>query len=324
MLCTIADMKIAFVGKGGSGKSTVSSFFVRYLLEKEQTVLAVDADINQHFGALIGASFEAFLALSLEENKMKIREYLIAKNSRIASPKYMIKTSPPARGSHIVSLQNTDRLLSEYAVQFAKNGYFMHVGTYESNGIGTSCYHTSLSIFENILSHTPADGDNEWIVVDMVAGTDAFSGPLHAMFDVLCIVVEPTVESVAVFMQFIKLAQAAGVDERIVLVANKIDDNEDIDYIERETGQKVAVCIEYNPALRKQRRESAVPQVPETLRLALSEIMNITIAAKRSPVAHLRHLHALHKVFASQKFTIDKYGDTLGHIDTEFNFNGKE
>ncbi len=41
-------MKIAFAGKGGSGKTTLSSLFVRHLAGQGLPVVAVDADINQH------------------------------------------------------------------------------------------------------------------------------------------------------------------------------------------------------------------------------------------------------------------------------------
>lgn len=43
-------MRIAFVGKGGSGKTTLSSLFIRHLAATGAPVVAVDADINQHLG----------------------------------------------------------------------------------------------------------------------------------------------------------------------------------------------------------------------------------------------------------------------------------
>ena len=47
-------MKIAFVGKGGSGKSTMTSLFIRYLQAKaERDVLAIDAD--HLVGGAVGA-----------------------------------------------------------------------------------------------------------------------------------------------------------------------------------------------------------------------------------------------------------------------------
>ncbi len=47
-------MKIAFVGKGGSGKTTLSSLFIRHLAATGRPVVAVDADINQHLGPALG------------------------------------------------------------------------------------------------------------------------------------------------------------------------------------------------------------------------------------------------------------------------------
>ena len=47
-------MRIAFVGKGGSGKTTVAAAFSRYLAASGRPVVAVDADINQHLAAALG------------------------------------------------------------------------------------------------------------------------------------------------------------------------------------------------------------------------------------------------------------------------------
>ena len=47
-------MRIAFVGKGGSGKTTSAAVFSRYLAELGKPVLAIDADINQHLGHALG------------------------------------------------------------------------------------------------------------------------------------------------------------------------------------------------------------------------------------------------------------------------------
>ena len=49
-------LKVAFVGKGGAGKTTLSSLFSRYLASKQLPVLAVDADINQHMALTLGFS----------------------------------------------------------------------------------------------------------------------------------------------------------------------------------------------------------------------------------------------------------------------------
>src|ERR1017187_2606094 len=48
-------VRVAFAGKGGSGKTTLSSMFVRHLAAQGLPVVAIDADINQHLGEALGA-----------------------------------------------------------------------------------------------------------------------------------------------------------------------------------------------------------------------------------------------------------------------------
>jgi CO dehydrogenase maturation factor len=313
-------MKIAFVGKGGSGKSTISSLFIRHLAEQKQHVIAVDADINQNLAGLIEADFETGKALSLEDNKSFIRNILVGSNAHIDSAKAMIKTTPPGNGSHTVKFLEGDPIIKQFATSFSPSAYFMHVGTYEDDGIGISCYHTSLSIFENILSHTSAAAPDEWVVADMVAGTDAFSGPLHAMFDVMFVVVEPSVESIGVFNQFLKLATAAGVEGRVRLIANKVEDDEDTAYIAEQTGYAPTVVFSYDPSARKQRQRGELVVITDDWRERLDQIVAEARRYRLSPNDHLKILHDLHRTFASQKFTIKKYGDTLGQIDSLFSF----
>ncbi len=318
----IHGMKIAFVGKGGSGKSTISGLFVQHLTSTHQHILAVDADINQHFASMIGAEFDSKRAL--DKHASEIRTYLTGTNTRIRTTKRMIKTTPPGRGSRLVTITSDDQIVRDYGTQFADNGYFFHVGTYQDDGIGMSCYHTSLSILENLLSHSDINQKDEWVIVDMVAGTDAFSGPLHAMFDLIFIVVEPTVESLAVYSQFSKLAQKAGIGDRVKIIANKVEDEDDVAYITQQTGQSAIVSVAYDSHLRKQRQRGGVLQLADEQRQAMQQIADVARQSALHPNIHLKKLHDLHSVFAKQQFTIDKYGDTLGHIDPEFSFRSND
>ena len=49
-------MRLAFVGKGGSGKTRLSSMLVRHLAGAGLPVIAIDADINQHLAEALGAA----------------------------------------------------------------------------------------------------------------------------------------------------------------------------------------------------------------------------------------------------------------------------
>ena len=91
-------MKIAFAGKGGSGKTTLSSLFVRHLAARGLPVVAIDADINQHLAEALGASQPPPLGGHLTQ----IKEYLRGTNPRISSAAAMVKTTPPGRGSRLL------------------------------------------------------------------------------------------------------------------------------------------------------------------------------------------------------------------------------
>lgn len=313
-------MKIAFVGKGGSGKSTVSSLFIKHLTATGQRVLAIDADINQHLAEMVGAELIPERALYYDENASKVRTILRGTNSRIESAARFVKTTPPGTGSHLVRLQDDDPVLHDYAMKFGNN-YFMHAGTYDPDGIGISCYHSNLAVVENVLSHTVLR-DNEWLVTDMVAGTDAFAGALHIMFDAIFMVVEPTPESVGVFKQFLKLAEEADVAERVYAVGNKVMDDEDGRYLIDALGSKLIAKLGYDNQLRKARqRGEGLDVLSADTRASLNQIVKIARSSRIDPNEQLRRLHELHQRFATQGFTVAKHGDITAQADREFTFN---
>ena len=313
-------MKIAFVGKGGSGKSTVSSLFTRHLLDNKQTVLAIDADINQHFAEMIGAPFIPKKAISDNVNSTDIREYLIGTNKNIENQNKFIKTTPPGTNSQLIRIERDNPVIARHTVPFANNGYFMHVGTYEDNGIGTSCYHTNLAILENTVSHTICS-DNEWLIADMVAGTDAFAGPLYLLFDVIFMVVEPTPESVGVYKQFKKLAEAAGTFDRVYVIGNKILDKEDKDYVKDVVGSTLVATIGYDPTLRKVRqRGEAIPGLSVTVSQDLTSIQTFAIEHTSDPAQTLSLLHDLHRRHAAEDYIVARHGDLTNQIDESFSY----
>lgn len=312
-------MKIAFVGKGGSGKSTISSLFIKYLQKNNQSVVAVDADINVHLPVLLGCSIDPKNALSLPVNSLKVKEYLKGSNQRIKEASAIVKSTPPGHGSCFLTCDPQNPILSSFGSSIGKKGFLLHVGTYDKDGIGESCYHTNLAIFESLLSHTLLN-DDEWLVADMVAGTDAFAGTLHAQFDAIVLVVEPTPEGVSVFKQYMELAKVAGVNSYIYALGNKVDDEEDIAYLESHLGNKLVGTLGRQSYLKRSRQSGEILDIEkiEGIDEVFERVAKMTKKNKETESDRIRILHELHRKHAQADYIIARHGDLTKQIDPDF------
>jgi CO dehydrogenase maturation factor len=305
-------MKIAFTGKGGSGKSTLAALFVGYLRSTGRRVLAVDADVNVHLAALLGVTADAHSALSHPDNAAAVRRHLLGTNPFVGGVDRFVATTPPGPGSRLVTLASTDPVLTRHAVALDERTHVMHVGTYEPEDIGAGCYHGHLSILENLLSHLePSLGD--WVVCDMVAGTDAFANSLHAQFDAIVVVVEPTPESVTVARRYRELAAPAGVADLVVFVANKVADDFDLDYLRRELGAEPLAVLPAQPGLRRARQAGNCPSTED-----LDDVTPLRAIAERlrpvSPQRRSDQLRALHLKLAEKDWVRSAYGDVTDQL----------
>ena len=315
-------MRTAFVGKGGSGKSTLAAFFIHYLEKEQKDFLAVDADINQHLSELIGADFEEDLAISSEENSRKVREYVKGDNNAVEGQSNVVKSTPPGRGSNIIRLDSENKIIEDLAVDYRDN-WFMHVGTYEKDGIGASCYHTSLTAFENILSHLNL-GENEWLVSDMVAGTDAFANTLHAQFDLIVLVVEPTPEGIQVYEQYRELSKEADVFENVAVIGNKIDTVTDIEYLQNNIDTDILGHIPRKTEIKTSRQQNktiGLELLDQEEKQVFQRIAEVTEKRKIRPDDRLEKIKQIHRKVAEKPYIRNACGDVTTQIDEEFSWS---
>lgn len=226
-------VKVAFVGKGGSGKTTLTSLFTAYLAASGRPVLAIDADINQHLATALGASEDETAALpTLGGHLGFLKEHLRGDNPRIASADAMIKTTPPGRGSRLVRPFSDDAALTKLFRDVG--GVRLGVtGRFEEEDLGVACYHSKVGAAELLLNHL-VDDIGEYVVLDMTAGADAFASGLFTRFDVTFLVCEPTLRSLGVYRQYAAYARDFGV--RLAVVGNKVADDEDAEFLRAELG----------------------------------------------------------------------------------------
>lgn len=248
---TLLNMKIAFVGKGGSGKTTLSSLFIRHLAAARIPVVAVDADINQHLGPALGLDENAAATLpAMGAHLTAIKEYLRGANPRIASAETMVKTTPPGHGSRLLRITEDNPVYTACArtVQLDDGSVrLMVTGPFNESDLGVACYHSKVGAVELCLNHL-VDGRDEYVVVDMTAGSDSFASGMFTRFDMTFLVAEPTRKGVAVYRQYKEYAR--DFDVALHVVGNKVQGEDDLAFLRDEVGDDLFATVGYSDWVR--------------------------------------------------------------------------
>ncbi|MES4902580.1 MULTISPECIES: ATP-binding protein [unclassified Streptomyces] len=248
-------MKIAFVGKGGSGKTTLSSLFIRHLAATGAPVMAVDADINQHLGVALGLDEPEAAALpAMGAHLPLIKDYLRGTNPRISGAGTMIKTTPPGEGSRLLRIDEDNPVYEACAHTVGLDSgqvRLMVTGPFTESDLGVACYHSKVGAIELCLNHL-VDGRDEFVVVDMTAGSDSFASGLFTRFDMTFLVAEPTRKGVAVYRQYKEYA--ADFDVALRVVGNKVQGPEDLAFLRAEVGEDLLVTVGHSDWVRAMER----------------------------------------------------------------------
>lgn len=271
-------MRIAFVGKGGSGKTTLSALFAQHLARSKSPVVAIDADINQHLGSALGLDeYEACSVTPLGAQLDGIKEYLRGDNPRIASSGAMVKTTPAGRGSRLLRLLGTDPVHARHTHD-VDGVRLMVTGSFEEEDLGVSCYHSKLGAVELYLNHL-VDGPGEYVVVDMTAGADAFASGLFTRFDLTVLVSEPTRRGVGVHAQYAEHARAHDVALRVL--GNKVADDTDVEYLRSQVGDALLGWLGQSAWVRSAERGDLLPiEALEPANLAVLEALHADLDAR--------------------------------------------
>lgn len=215
-------MRVAFVGKGGAGKSTIVGTFARVLGASGERVLALDSD------PMPG------LAFSLGLDPAAVGDGGIPDEATVAAPEgerppYRLR--PDLRGEDAVC---------RYAVRGPDGVHFLQLG--KSRGQhGVPRAHWA---YQGILEDLPGDG---WSVVgDLPGGTRQPYYGWGRFADIIVVVAEPTVSSLLSARRLAGLAQTGA---RVVAVASKTRSASDAATVAARTGLPLAGEIPYDPAV---------------------------------------------------------------------------
>jgi len=208
-------MKIAFLGKGGSGKTTLATAMVRHLRDGGKRVLAIDADHNMDLVFNLGAD--------------SLPQYLGTDPSRI---KTAVGASVEDDFGHARNLAThlgvtfrlspPDAYTADMAMQIAPDLFVMAAGPHtDIVRSGARCSHSLASPLKLYLPLLVL-AEDEAVVIDERAGTDPVATGILSGVDRAVIVREPTIHSMRVAEQIRCELEYAKVP--YVIVDNKIKD----------------------------------------------------------------------------------------------------
>jgi CO dehydrogenase maturation factor len=222
-------IRVAFVGKGGAGKSAVAGTVARLLARRGQPVLAVDSD------PMPGLS----LSLGLGVVDAPIPDEAVEERPEgEQGPRYRLR-----RGLSAIEAVERYTQLGPGGVRLLQFGKVRdHLAPLAR----------SQSAFRQILDELP---DDRWSLVgDLPGGTRQpfFGWARYAR--TLLVVVEPTAKSLLSARRLARLGLAAQRPDRILAVANKARQRADADLVRRRTGLEVVAVVPWDPALAEAER----------------------------------------------------------------------
>ena len=204
-------MKVAITGKGGVGKTTLSSVLARLYAQEGRTVLAADVDPDANLGLALGFTEEEVNSIVPISKMCKLVEERTGAN---ASNKFF-KLNPQ---------------VSDIPDAYAKeiNGVKLLVmGTVETGGSGCVCpEHVMLKAILSSLIFRKDDV----VIMDMEAGLEHLARGTASMMDQFIVVIEPGARSIQTYEKVKQLAADLGI-HKVRVVANKVRDEKDEEYL---------------------------------------------------------------------------------------------
>lgn len=205
-------MKVAFLGKGGSGKSTMATALVRHLHSRGMRVMAIDADHNMDLSYNLGANPSVFLGTDPD----RIKEYVGVERSG----GFFAAVSTAQKRGISFSLSPIDPFTKGVSSEIEDKLHLMAAGPHTDRVRSLeACSHSlaaPLKTYLPLLKLSP----QEAVVIDERAGTDPVATGILKGVDLAVIVQENTVNSRRVAQQIKDELDKAWIP--YVLVDNKI------------------------------------------------------------------------------------------------------
>ena len=199
-------MKIATVGKGGSGKTTLAGTLARILAEDGIQVLAIDGDPNPNLALTLGISREgADKIQSIPPNIMAVKE-------------------EPDGTRKLYMTLSEDELMKRYGTAAPDDIQLIIMGQPAPGSAGSGCMCSSHRAVRGLI--TEMSGFGAHTVTDMEAGLEHLKRGTARNVDTMLIVAEPYFRSLEAAGRTWSLANELNISH-VYVVANKVKNGVD-------------------------------------------------------------------------------------------------
>lgn len=202
------DVKIVITGKGGAGKTTLTSLLCHLLADKGYNVLALDEDPQMNLPFALGLDeIRVSKIVPLNENDDYIEEKTGARpNTGFGA---YFRLNPPV-----------EDVVERFGITVRQGLHLLVMGTVKKAAAGCLCPENAL--LDAVVKYISLR-KGELIVMDTQAGVEHFGRSLSQGFKHCIVVTDDTYNAMSVACHSAKLAKEIGI-QHVHLVFNRVDE----------------------------------------------------------------------------------------------------
>ncbi len=210
--------KIAVTGKGGVGKTTVTSLLAHNYAQQGRRVIVIDADPSPNLAWALGFPPE-----------------LVAQITPIAEMDELIEERTGAKPGGVGGWFKMNPRVDDIPERFSAEHHgvkLLQLGTVKKGGGGCICPESVL--VKTLVTHLLLDDSSEEVIMDMEAGVEHLGRATAQAVDAFLIVVEPGRRSLQTAELIQRLAQDIGITN-LYLIGNGVRDERDEEFLRQHS-----------------------------------------------------------------------------------------